>query len=54
MGAGIVGLLAVLATEELHGGDGATGLLLGARGVGVGAGAADRGQAGRAVDGACC
>jgi MFS family permease len=35
IGAGIVGLLAVLATEELHGGDGATGLLLGARGVGV-------------------
>lgn len=35
MGAGIVGLLAVLATEDLHGGDGATGLLLGARGVGV-------------------
>ena len=35
MGAGIVGLLAVLATDELHGGDGATGLLLGARGVGV-------------------
>jgi MFS family permease len=35
MGAGIVGLLAVLATEDLGGGDGATGLLLGARGVGV-------------------
>jgi len=35
IGAGIVGLLAVLATEELHGGDGATGLLLGARGAGV-------------------
>ena len=35
MGAGIVGLLAVLATDELGGGDGATGLLLGARGVGV-------------------
>lgn len=38
LGAGIVGLLAVLATENLHGGDGATGLLLGARGVGVAAG----------------
>jgi MFS family permease len=35
VGAGIVGLLAVLATEELNGGDGATGLLLGARGLGV-------------------
>ncbi len=35
MGAGIVGLLAVLATDELNGGDGATGLLLGARGLGV-------------------
>jgi MFS family permease len=35
MGAGIVGLLAVLATEDLGGGDGATGLLLGARGLGV-------------------
>ncbi len=35
IGAGIVGLLAVLATENLHGGDGATGVLLGARGVGV-------------------
>jgi MFS family permease len=35
MGAGIVGLLAVLATDELDGGDGATGLLLGARGLGV-------------------
>jgi MFS family permease len=35
MGAGIVGLLAVLATEELGGGDGATGLLIAARGVGV-------------------
>ncbi len=35
MGAGIVGLLAVLATNDLNGGDGATGLLLGARGVGV-------------------
>ncbi len=38
MGAGIVGLLAVLATDDLHGGDGATGLLLGARGVGVAVG----------------
>ncbi|MEZ5248668.1 MAG: hypothetical protein R2713_05430 [Ilumatobacteraceae bacterium] len=35
MGAGIVGLLAVLATDELNGGDGATGLLVAARGVGV-------------------
>ena len=35
IGAGIVGLLAVLATHDLHGGDGATGLLLGARGLGV-------------------
>ncbi|MEX0846497.1 MAG: MFS transporter [Ilumatobacteraceae bacterium] len=35
MGAGIVGLLAVLATDELNGGDAATGLLIGARGVGV-------------------
>ena len=38
IGAGIVGLLAVLATDELNGGDGATGLLLGMRGVGVAAG----------------
>lgn len=38
IGAGIVGLLAVLATEDLGGGDGATGLLLGMRGVGVAAG----------------
>lgn len=38
IGAGIVGLLAVLATDELNGGDGATGLLLGLRGVGVAAG----------------
>lgn len=38
MGAGIVGLLAVLAKEELDGGDGATGLLLAARGVGVAVG----------------
>jgi MFS family permease len=35
MGAGIVGLLAVLATEELGGGDAATGVLIAARGVGV-------------------
>jgi hypothetical protein len=35
MGAGIVGLLAILATEELHGGDGATGILIGIRGCGV-------------------
>ena len=38
MGAGIVGLLAVLSTDELSGGDGATGLLLAARGLGVAAG----------------
>ena len=35
MSAGIVGLLAVLATDELGGGPGSTGLLLGARGLGV-------------------
>jgi len=35
MGAGIVGLLAVLAKEDLGGGDAATGVLIGARGVGV-------------------
>lgn len=35
MGAGIVGLLAVLASDELGGGDGSTGLLVAARGVGV-------------------
>ncbi|MEK7423488.1 MAG: MFS transporter [Actinomycetota bacterium] len=35
LGAGIVGLLAILATEDLGGGDGATGLLLAARGLGV-------------------
>ncbi len=35
MGAGIVGLLAVLATDELGGGDAATGVLIAARGVGV-------------------
>ena len=38
MGAGIVGLLAVLAKDDLNGGDGATGLLLGARGLGVAVG----------------
>jgi len=38
MGAGIVGLLAVLSTDELGGDDFATGLLLGARGLGVAAG----------------
>jgi MFS family permease len=35
MGAGIVGLLAVLSKKEFGGDDAATGLLLGARGVGV-------------------
>lgn len=35
IGSGIVGLLAVLATKHLHGGDSGTGLLLGARGAGV-------------------
>lgn len=35
MGAGIVGLLAVLATDELNGGDASTGVLIAARGVGV-------------------
>jgi MFS family permease len=35
MGAGIVGLLAVLAVDDLGGGDAATGVLIGARGVGV-------------------
>jgi MFS family permease len=35
MGAGIVGLLAVLVTTELGGGDRETGLMIGARGVGV-------------------
>lgn len=34
-GAGIVGLLAVLVTEELGGGDTQTGLMIGARGLGV-------------------
>lgn len=38
VGAGIVGLLAAMATGPLHGGDGATGLLIGARGIGVAAG----------------
>ncbi len=38
MGAGIVGLLALLATDELGGGDGMTGVLLAARGVGVAVG----------------
>jgi MFS family permease len=35
MGAGIVGLLAVLVTDELGGGDTSTGVLIGARGLGV-------------------
>lgn len=35
MGAGIVGLLAVLVTEELDGGDTQTGLMIAARGLGV-------------------
>jgi MFS family permease len=38
MGSGMVGLLALLATHQLHGGDGATGLLLGARGLGAAVG----------------
>lgn len=38
IGSGIVGLLAALATGPLGGGDGSTGLLIGARGVGVAAG----------------
>jgi MFS family permease len=38
LGAGIVGLLAVLVTEDLGGGDGQTGLMIGARGVGVAVG----------------
>lgn len=38
MGAGIVGLLAVLATKDLGGGDAATGMLIAARGVGVAVG----------------
>lgn len=40
IGAGIVGLLAAMATDVLHGGDGSTGLLIAARGVGVGLGPA--------------
>jgi MFS family permease len=35
MGAGIVGLLAVLVTEELGGGDRETGIMIGVRGLGV-------------------
>ncbi len=35
LGGGIVGILAILVTEGFHGGDGATGLLLGARGLGA-------------------
>ncbi|MGH9041238.1 MAG: MFS transporter [Acidimicrobiia bacterium] len=35
LGGGTVGMLALLATDAFDGGDGATGLLLGARGVGV-------------------
>ncbi len=35
MGAGIVGLLAVLVTDELGGGDRETGIMIGARGLGV-------------------
>lgn len=35
VGSGIVGLLATMATGPLRGGDGATGLLIGARGIGV-------------------
>ena len=35
MGAGIIGLLAVLVTEELDGGDTETGLMIAARGLGV-------------------
>ena len=38
MGAGIVGLLAVLVTEELGGGDTQTGLIISARGLGVAVG----------------
>jgi MFS family permease len=38
MGAGIVGLLAVLVTEELGGGDRETGIMIAVRGVGVGLG----------------
>ena len=50
IGAGIVGLLAVLATEELNGGDGATGLLLGARRCRRRPRAGDRRPPHRAVD----
>jgi hypothetical protein len=38
LGAGTVGILAVLVTDSFGGGDGATGLLLGMRGLGVGLG----------------
>ena len=38
LGAGTLGMLALLATGPFHSGDGGTGLLLGARGVGVVAG----------------
>jgi MFS family permease len=38
LGAGTVGILAILVTDAFHGGDGATGLLLGMRGLGVGLG----------------
>jgi MFS family permease len=38
MGAGIVGLLAVLVTDELGGGDTETGLMIGVRGLGVAVG----------------
>ena len=38
MGAGVVGLLAVLVTEELGGGDTQTGLIISARGLGVAVG----------------
>ena len=49
---GIVGVLAVLATETFHKGDGGTGLLLAARGVGVVLGPVLAGRLGRrGVDG---
>ena len=38
LGAGTVGILAILVTESFGGGDGATGLLLGMRGLGIGLG----------------
>ena len=38
LGAGTVGILAILVTDSFGGGDGATGLLLGMRGLGVGLG----------------